>query len=231
MPALRPRRQHECVRSDRLADRAGIDQLAARLQTAAEERIGRAADAHVRGAGRGNESATFPNRQRQRLFAIHRLSGADGGAAHRHVRLRNRQVHDEIDVAIGEQRVDRQRPRNPVRTRKLVGTLCVDVGARYQVDERQRVQFFRIHLRDDAAADDADAARNGFTGLLRRGHRAHALPAASPWLVRYRWLFSIAANMSVAHLSSSTTCHFARLAFAMAGTSTAPSPTATIGAS
>ena len=46
------------------------------------------------------------------------------------VRLRNRQVHDDVDVRIGEQRVDRQRARNFMRACKRRRAFAVEVGAR-----------------------------------------------------------------------------------------------------
>ncbi len=75
----------------------------------------------------------------------------------RDVRLRNGQVHDQIDAFVGEQFVDRKCSRNRVLGGKRRRAFSIDVGARDQIDERQRVQFLGIDLCDDAAADDADA--------------------------------------------------------------------------
>ena len=82
--------EHEGGGADRLADPAVIDQLAAGLPAAAQERVRGAAQQHALGLGGLDGLAAVLAVDRQRLFAVDVLAGRDGGHVHFEVGLGDR---------------------------------------------------------------------------------------------------------------------------------------------
>ena len=81
----------------------------ARLVRAAEERVGRAADAQAPRRGRVDQTARLGERDAERLFRMDVLAGRDRLQADLDMRLRHREVEDDLDRRVGENRVDRAR--------------------------------------------------------------------------------------------------------------------------
>ena len=97
----------KAVPRDRRADRAFVDQLAAGLVRAAEERVGRAADAQAAllapPAMSLRASATV---DAERLFGMHVLAGCERLKADLDMGRRHGEVDDDLDRRVGQQFVD-----------------------------------------------------------------------------------------------------------------------------
>ena len=137
MPALMARAHEEGGAADRPADRAVVDQLARGLVAAAEERVGRAADAQASCRRRPRSSlARLGDIDAERLFGMDVLAGGDRPEADLDMRFRHREVEDDLDRGIGEQRLDRAR-RNAEFRRARLGRRGVGVGKRDDVEDRK----------------------------------------------------------------------------------------------
>ena len=92
------------------------------------------------------------------------------------MRRRNGQVHHDLDVGIGEQRVDRHRLHRMFRRLRL-GRFGANVGDRLHPDQPRSRRASQIGVADTAAADDADR---------RRCHCRSALQLREPGEARAR---------------------------------------------
>ena len=155
VPVLHPVRQHGRGAGDRTADPAGIDRPPAGLMRGTEEGIGRAADAYAFAGGGEHQRLALGEACGQRLLGIDVLAGGDDLPAHRAVRQRHGQIDDDLDVRIGEQRLDRNR-RDAVFARPCLGGLGTQIGAGLDPDQLRARGALEVGVADVAAADDAD---------------------------------------------------------------------------
>ena len=110
----------------------------------------------------------------ERLFRIDMLARGDRPETHRHVVLRRRQVEDDRDARVGEQRIDRQR-LDAVGRGLGPRRVHVDVGAGDDLQDREFRGGLQIGIRDIAGADDADADGLHCRGLLSHWTCSRAL--------------------------------------------------------
>ena len=109
--------------------------------------------------GRGfDQSARLGDRDAERLFRVDVLAGGDRLEADLDMRLRDREVEDDLDRGIGEQRIDRTRGKAELGRARL-GRRGIGVGERDDVEDREFSRRLQIGGADVAAADDADADR------------------------------------------------------------------------
>ena len=135
---------------------------AARLQPAAHERVGRAADPQARGRGELEELAALGERRGERLLRVDVLARAERGQVERRVGIGRREV--EHDVDLGDPRTPRRASPTPSagraapalrralsRSRPAQPTTRDDVAVPREVDE--------VDVADVADADDPDPER------------------------------------------------------------------------
>ena len=97
------------------------------LMGTAEEGIGRDADGKAPFVRRALERRALVEIDDDRLFAIDVLAGAHGVHIHREMRRGRRHVEDDVDLVVGEERIDRLRAdaelagREPPRWRPTSG--------------------------------------------------------------------------------------------------------------
>ena len=115
------------------ADLALVDIIARQLMSAAEERVGSAADLEIAGRGDPAQLLALFQGQDQRLFGIDVFAGFQDHLGDRKMRIRDRQVDDDIDVRIGQQRLDRL-CLDAKFGRADFGSRRVDVGAGDNLD-------------------------------------------------------------------------------------------------
>ena len=128
MPALMAGAHEEGAAGDRPADRALVDELAAGLMRAAKERVRRAADAQALAPCASLQERTrLGGREAERLFRVDVLAGREGLQPDLHMGGRDRQIDDDLDRRIREQRIDRHRAQ-PELGRPRLGRLGPDVG-------------------------------------------------------------------------------------------------------
>jgi len=156
MPALRSVPRHERDRRDGDADRAIVDELAAGLQAAAEERIGRATHTQPLFGCQLHRALPVRAGRRERLLGVDMLARVQRGQVDRRVRRRDGQVHDHVDVGGRNQVLDRH-GADAVLLRLGFGPLNHEVGARNQLEAGQLRRVLQVDIADIAAADDADA--------------------------------------------------------------------------
>ena len=149
---------------------------ARQLVRAAEERVGRRADAQPLLLRALLEVEPFLDRQHERLFRIDVLAGVEHLPRHVVVHRRYRQVDDDVDVVRREQLVDGLGAQLELLGARL-RRLHVDVGAGAHLDALEQRRQPEIGGRDVAAADDADAeflchVRMPLSSLLGRFDRA-----------------------------------------------------------
>ncbi len=161
MPALMAGAHEEGGAADRLADRAGVDELARGLLRAAEEGVRRGADAHALRLRRLDQLLRLGGGDAERLLAVHMLAGRDGAEADLDMGLRHREVDDDLDRGIGEHRVDRHRLEPELGGARL-GRCLVQVGDATHVEDRETPRRLEIGRADIAAAyeTDPDAIRH-----------------------------------------------------------------------
>ena len=92
---------------------------------AAEEGVRRGADAQLLLAARSISFRAILERDAERLFRIDMLAGIQRLQANRDVRLGHRQVQDDLDAGIGEERIDAHRlqPEFLARASAAAGTM------------------------------------------------------------------------------------------------------------
>ena len=127
------------------------------LVAAAEEGVGRRADADALGLRRIHQRLAFGEGHPERLFAVDVLAGGDRAFADLDMGAGDREVEDDPDLGIGEQRVDRHG-----RDAELGGLRARRPRASCRRCRRSRAPGkSRIALRycdrNIARADDADA--------------------------------------------------------------------------
>ena len=120
MPALVARAHEERGAADRPADQPFVDRTARGLMGAAEERVGRAAEPQAlwpprrRSGRRASASADA-----ERLLRMDVLAGGERLQADLDMRLRDREIEDDLDGRIGEHRIDRSAREGRIRPRAL----------------------------------------------------------------------------------------------------------------
>ena len=155
MPGFGTVRREECGRGDRLTDYAIIEQFAAGLQRAAQEGVGRAADAQSRFCREIDEQLAVGAFRRQWFFGVDRLTGVQCGHADFGVRGRDGQVENHIDIRIRQQLLDGVRADVEL-FRPLLGALVEHVGDGDHLDIRPARQILQIDFADHPASDDAN---------------------------------------------------------------------------
>ncbi len=156
VPALMARTHEERRAADRAADQAVVDACARGLVRAAEERVRRAAEPQALRRRRLDQPTRFGDVDAERLFRVDMLAGGDRHQADLDMRLRYREVEDDFDRRIGEERVDRTRRRAELGRARL-RRRRIGVGERDNVEDREFLRRGQIGRADVAAADDADA--------------------------------------------------------------------------
>ena len=106
VPVLHTVRQHRGGAGNRDADTAGVDCIATGLVRGAEERIRRTADPEAFRGGRLHHRLRRGKARGERLFQIDVLARLDDLQRHRCMRGRDSEVHHDLDIGIGEQRID-----------------------------------------------------------------------------------------------------------------------------
>ncbi|MCY1244907.1 hypothetical protein D9M72_580070 [compost metagenome] len=123
---------------------------------AAEEGIRRAADGKALGLRDRPELLALLQRKHQWLLGIDVLAGFEDRLRDRVVRVRDRQVDDDIDIRIGQQPLDALGFYAVFRCPRL-GRCLVDVGAGDNLDALKQWGEPEVCGGDVAASDDADA--------------------------------------------------------------------------
>lgn len=123
---------------------------------AAEEGVRRAADGKALRLGDRPQLLALLQGEHQRLFRIDVFAGFEDCLGDRIVRVRNGQVDDDVDIGIGEQRLDAL-SFNAVFGRPRLGCRRVDVGAGDNLDAPEKRGKLEVGGGDVAASDDADA--------------------------------------------------------------------------
>lgn len=116
MPALRPMAHHERCRANGLANPAVVQELPRGLEVTAEEGVWRGPDAKPARAGEMDERFCIVRLKRERFLRVHVFARLQRLTRNVGVRLRDREIQDEIDVGMREEFVGRER-----RNLKLLG--------------------------------------------------------------------------------------------------------------
>ena len=155
MPVLHAVSHHEARAAGDFSHLAAVDEIARKLMRAAEEGVGRRADAQALFLRPLLQVQPLPDRKHEGLFRIDVLAGVEHLLRHRVMRGRIRQVDHDVDVGCGEQAVHRLRP-NLVLSGAGPCRGHVDVRAGAHLDAAKQRRQSEIGRGDIAAADDAD---------------------------------------------------------------------------
>ena len=156
MPTVGTADEHRRGCPERLSDRSVGDQPPARLVGAAEERVRRAAETKPLLLRGRDELPAFAAGRGKRLLGVDVLARIERGAHDSSMRLRWREIEHELDLGIGNQRVDGQWPQS-VLARETLGELGVEIGAGDRLPVLERCGVLDVARCDDPAAHDADS--------------------------------------------------------------------------
>ena len=159
VPVLHAVAEHGGAEGDRLADEALVQQLAHRLEAAAEEGVGRGADVEALLLRDLEHRLRVVEVDRERLLVVDGLAGLQRHHADLGVGGGDGEVHDELDVRVGHQLLDGEG-----LDAELVGAGLGAVGEHVgDADDGGVVEggaeVLAVDLGDDAGADDADPDR------------------------------------------------------------------------
>ena len=168
MPALVAGAHEEGGAGDRRADGALVDQLAAGLVGAAEEGVGRAADAQALAPSRPSSSVRASATVMPSGFSEWTcLPAASACRPTSTCAFGHGQVDDDLDRRVGEQVVDARAPACRTRLPRASAAAGLRSATRPDVEDGKDRRRLEIGRADVAAADDADA--DAFHGsFLRR---------------------------------------------------------------
>ena len=155
MPALMARAHEIGGAADGLTEHAAIDHLARSLMGAAEESVGRRADAQPFGARRLNQLLAFGKDDAERLFRIDVLARFDRAQANLNVRLGDGEVEDDVDRGIGKQGIQLHRLEAKLVGARL-GSSRVHIGYGTNIEHRKILRCLEIGGRDIPQSDDAN---------------------------------------------------------------------------
>ena len=170
MPALVAGAGEEGRGGDGRADPTVVDELAAGLNAAAQEGVGRTTDPQILRLGHAQNLFAFVAVQTEGLLVIGVLAGFEALEGDFGVDFGNREVDDDFDIG-GEQFLDRavgdgklgfagKLPvGGPLGLDVLdlgLGAGGIDVGESDEFDVAQRVEVFAVDAADVAATDDAN---------------------------------------------------------------------------
>ena len=147
---------HESGGRHRRADDAVVDEFARRLQPAAQEGVGRAADAQSFGGGEFEQFLSFRSTQRQRFLAVDRLARFQRGLGHTVMRAGNREIEHDVDLRIGQQFVHTQHTWDVPLSGGGFGGFPAQIGHRCDFNRRQPLRHRKILFADVATANHAD---------------------------------------------------------------------------
>ena len=170
VPGLGAVTEHVGEGGDGFADGAGVDDLAGGLDAAAEDGVGRAADAEFAFLGFLEDLETFLVGEGEGFFAVDVLAGAEGGEVDADVGGGDGEVENGVDVGIGEEFLDGA-GLEAVLDGLGAGEIHVEIGdgGEFRVGAVGR-EVLEVLAADVAAADDADAEGfGGGFGLGRHG--------------------------------------------------------------
>src|SRR5262245_33831697 len=216
MEDLRPTIHERDRAADRVAEATGVDLRPGGLERAAEKRVRRTADPDPGALSGTQDGPGLDPIGGEWLLALDVPAGLDRREADLRMNGNGRDVQDDVDGGVLEQRVEVERPHAGLRRDRL-GPRRVGVGARHEAHARVAGQAGEVLARDVAAADHPDPERT-------RGRTRHW---ASICL-----LTASASRMSVAQESNSTISRSTPAADAAAmlpEMSILPSPSATFG--
>ena len=147
-------------------DQAVVDGFASRLQAAAEEGIGRAAQAQVGRRRRFDDFGAIVARNGQRLFAVGMLARFNDLQRDFGMRGRDGQVDDDVDFVAREQVIDAAGGQS-VHGGERFRPLSENIGAGGDLDDIKWRAAFNIRRRDIAGADEANV--QGLHGVSYAG--------------------------------------------------------------
>ncbi len=156
VPALVAVTRHERRGRDRFADHAVVNQLAARLDAAAEKRVRGATEQQPVVARRGKGALTIGALHGQRLFDVDVLPGFQRHQVDLGVRLGDRQVDDDLNLRVVQQFVNRAGLRHAELGGARLRPRHVNIGARDHVQDGECAASLEIGRADVAAPDDSD---------------------------------------------------------------------------
>ena len=140
MPVLHAAPHHEGSAGHGVADGAVIHQPARAATGGAQESVGSRTQQQSALGGLGDKLAAIAGRGRERLFGEDMFSGRKRRMGNIEMRRRNGEVKDEIDLGIGQQRVDAE----PADTIFLCSKRCrigrnVGASAQFHAGKERRV--------------------------------------------------------------------------------------------
>ena len=159
VPALVARGDHGRGREHRRTDEPVVDRLARGLHARPQDGVRGAPDEHPGGPGRVEQLDRLDRRGGERLLAVQVLAGRDHALADLGVRRRDGEVEDDVDLVVGEQLVDAERPHPGPRRRDRLRPGRVPVGDGDQLHRAHPGERVEVLPDDGAAADDADPHR------------------------------------------------------------------------
>ena len=180
MPALVAGTHEESRPADRPADESVVDTLPRRLMRAAEKGVGRRSEPQVLRAGRVDELPRLGESDAKRLLGMDVLAGGDGLEAHFNMRFGHREVQDDLNRGIGQNRLDRLRWNAEFSGTRLGGGE-VHVGKRDNIEDRKRLGGLQIGSADIAATDHRDfdpVHASSLSQSTREAARGRSCPTA-----------------------------------------------------
>ena len=144
-----------------LADSAIVDDFARRLPAAAEEGIGRAANAQARRFGRADDPGAIVAADGQGLFAVDVLARCEDLQRYLGMGEGDSQVDDNVDV-VARQQLVHAAGGQAVLGGEGLGAVGQDIGAGVELDHVKGRAAADVSRRDIARSDDADFQRLHF---------------------------------------------------------------------
>ena len=170
MPGLGTRVLDHGGHCDRLPDDSGTQRAQGGLQARAEERVRGVADPQPGRFRLGEQLLAAGRVERERLLAVHVLSGPQRGERHRGVRGGDGQVDHQFDLGDGEHIRHAAADRYAVLVSDRRGSAQVEVRDGEHPHVRECRQVPEVLVADHSGADDRDADRPA----------RHASPPSAP---------------------------------------------------
>src|SRR5215212_3381886 len=156
VPVLRAVAQHERRYGDGLAYDPLVHDLAARLEAAAQERVGGAADPQIPLGGQLEHLPPILQANSERLLGVDVLAGLQGRQRDLRMNYGDGQVEGDLDLFVGQQFLRAAGLRHTVGFRLGFRPLEHEVGTGDDLDVVERGRVLQIDAADLAAPDDSD---------------------------------------------------------------------------
>ena len=157
VPPLVTGDEHERRRRHRLADGALVDELAAGLQSAAEERVRRGAEAQASRPSRLDQPLPVLERDGEGLLVVDPLAGIQRRLGDRGVGIRCGEIENDLDRRVGQQLGDGANGRHAVLRGPLRRPLRHRIGAGDDLELGKESRVLQIAVADIAAADQPNS--------------------------------------------------------------------------